>query len=175
MTKFYAIIPCFLLLGFLVFERDFSKGRAQRDAVRASERAIAQAAEEQKRAALREAAAEAVRVRAAEREKEERDRLAKKLGEHENALRQLEAEALINEVAVAALEADAAELQESIAATRAQQLQIAEEAFALSRAVEIGRIERRSADLEIQRATGIVVARLGESPLLQPTPAPKPN
>lgn len=171
MTKYYLIIPCLLLAVFLAFERGFTRKRNAAEATRAIEVAAAKTAEEARLATLRQKTADEARARVALREKEERDRTEKKRRDTEAALRVVETEAAAHAAEAARLTQETEALDHQLAALRAQKQRAHEAAFALARQVEERRIDRRNADLEVQRTTRMVAARLLESPWSHPRAA----
>lgn len=171
MTKYYLIIPCVLLAVFLIFERSFQRERIAAEAIRATQVAAAKAAEETRLAELRRKTAEDTRLRVAQREKEERDRAEKKRREAEAALHVVETEADAHAAEAARLARETDALDRQLAELRTQKQRAQATAFALVRHVEERRIDRRNADLEIQRTTKMVAARLLESPWANPAPA----
>lgn len=168
MTKFYLFVPCVLLLAFFVYERDFRKARAEQEAVRTVQVTARKAADDQRLARLRAAAAGAAEQRQQQREHEDRERAAKKQRDYETALHAVEADARTHETAVATLTEEAAALEAELAKLRTARQQLEQRTFELTRNVETNRIERRNADLDIQRATAILASRLGESAVLWP-------
>lgn len=168
MTKYYLIVPCVLLAVFLIFERQFQRERNAAGQVRAAAIATAKAAEASRLELLRQQTAEESRTRIALREKEERDRVEKRQAETHAAVQTIETETATHAAEAARLARETDALDQQLAELRAQRQRAHEAAFALARQVEQGRIDRRSADLEIQRTTKMVAARLLESPWAQP-------
>ncbi len=174
MNKYYLIVPSALLAVFLVFERSFNRERTAAETIRAAEVATAKAAEEIRLAELREKTADEARSRTAQREMEERDRAEKKRRDAEGALLAIESEATKHAAEAARLARETEALDRQLTDLRAQKQRAHEAAFALERQVEQGRIDRRNADLEIQRTTKMVAARLLESPWANPLLAAPP-
>ena len=175
MNKYYAIIPCVLLAVFLVFQRDFQKRRNEEEKARTAGAALAQAARDDLRAKQKQKAEDDMRRRNEERETQERERAEKKRRDYETALQKIQTEADAHAAGVRQLAQESASLEQELAALRAQKRQTESAAFELARKVEEHRVERRTAEIEIQRTTKMVAARLAESAWANPTPtAPLP-
>jgi hypothetical protein len=163
MTKYYLIIPLIFMVGFAAFHHVSSERRAQEEKIHAARRADAKLKEEARVAALRAAAQAAAAQRIEERQKKERDRAQKKQRDYEAALQVVVAEAGKHRAAASELAAETAILKQQLTLLRTQKEQGERDTFELAREIETDRIKRRRAELEIQRTTAMVVARLHES------------
>jgi hypothetical protein len=173
MNKFYVIVPGALLLVFLGVERDFQKKRAKEDATRAAIATVAKAEEDATRLEKQRVATEEVHRRTAERERLEQERVDRKRRDYETAVATLQQQAAAQEAETAKLTHEIADLAERVTGLRDRKDEVEREAFDLSRAVARQRIDRRNAELEIQRTTAMVAARLSESPWANPAlPSP---
>jgi len=165
MIRYYLIVPAALLGLFLVVERPADRLRRQREGERAEKVAADKTKADEERRGREKLAAKDLARRNAEREKQDQEKLEKKQRDHEAALANLESAAAKSFAEVAAVEREIAALEEKLTATRAAAEQHGQAAFALLRQVERQRVDRRNAELEIQRATKVVMLRLRDGPL----------
>ena len=164
MNKYYLIVPGALLLVFLGFERNFQKTRRAEEFVRAEVEAMVKTIEDEERANQQLAAHRDAEKRAADRERQEQERAAKKRRDSENIIATLQTQAEDQEADLARLASETEALKTQLTRARTRRDMLERETFDLARAVELQRIDRRSADMEIQRTTAMVTARLNDSP-----------
>lgn len=174
MNKFYIIVPLVLLGTFLFFYNGALKEMAAREAAKQAEVAKVKKAEDDRRAEIEKKAAEDAKRRQAEREAEERAKEQKKIKEYEDAMRQLkdEADKYLAEADKNQKDSNALELELNDLRNRKEKIN--REAFELSKQVELAKIARRNAELEIQRMVDMVAQRIGASSLAQMPPPPPP-
>lgn len=174
MNKFYIIVPVVLLGVFLFFYNGALKEMAERETAKKAEIAKVKAAEDARRADIEAKAAADAKRRQAEREAEERAKEQKKIKEYEDAMRQLkdEADKYLAEADKNQKDANALELQ--LNDLRSQKERINRETFELAKQVELAKIARRNAELEIQRMVDMVAQKVGASSLAQMPPPPAP-
>lgn len=175
MNKFYVIVPGALLLVFLGFERDFQKKRAQVETTRAAIVAAAKAEAETDRLEKQRTATEELQRRTAERERQEQERADRKRRDYEIAMAALKEQATGQEAETDRLTQEIAGLSERVSGLRVRKNEIEREAFDLARTVALHKVDRRSTELEIQRTTAMVAARLNESPWANPVLPPAPS
>ena len=176
----YVLLPVVLLLAFLFTPGAgyFSSMKELEEKNRrvAAEKKAAKEADDARRAVIEQKAAEDSKKRQEQRDAEERAKEQKKIKEYEDAMKQLR-----DEAAKYAAEADGFQKE-----TNALELQLNElrntkeksnrEVFELAKQVEMAKVNRRNAELEIQRMVDMVAQRLGASSLAQmPPPAPAPK
>lgn len=177
----YVLIPVLLLLAFL-----FTPGSgyyssmeqlAAKHAAADKKKAEEKAAEEARRKQVEERAQLDAKKRQEQRDAEERAKEQKKVKEYEDAMRQLreEADKYVAEADKNQQETNSLELQ--LNELRSNKEKSNRETFELSKQVELAKIARRNAELEIQRMVDMVAQKLGASSLAQmpPPPAPKSN
>lgn len=162
MKKSYVIVPAVLLAVFLVFQQDFQRKRNQREKIQAAELAAVRAAEAEERDRLAREAADRTQQAVEERARKEREREEAKRRDFTSALERLNAAADAHAAAVDDLERQVAAAEQRASELRARQARAEEGAFELARQVELQRIDRRTAELEIQRATKLIFSRLLE-------------
>jgi hypothetical protein len=173
MNKSYVIVPGALLVVFLGFERNFQQKRAHEETLRTALTDALKAEEEIQRAEKQRLAAADLQKRTADRGRQEQERADKKRREYESMIAQLTAQVDAQTADAENLAREVAALSERLAASRAKKDATEREAFELSRIVSLQRIDRRNAELEIQRSTAVVATRLSEAPWLNP-PAASP-
>lgn len=175
MNKFYIIVPLVLLGTFLFFYNGALKEMAAREDAKQAEIAKVKKAEDDRRAEIEKKAAEDAKRRQAEREAEERAKEQKKIKEYEDAMRQLkdEADKYLAEADKNQKDANALELELNDLRNRKEKTN--REAFELAKQVELAKIARRNAELEIQRMVDMVAQRIGASSLAQMPPPPAPK
>ncbi|MDP1579289.1 MAG: hypothetical protein Q8M02_03360 [Candidatus Didemnitutus sp.] len=175
MNKFYLIVP-FVLLGAFVF---FYKGALQemdaRDQIKQQQLAAVQAAEDVRRAELERRASEDARKRQEERDAQERAKEEKKLREYQDIMTQLAKETDGFLADSDALQRDINALELQLSEMRALKETTNRETFQIAKEVELAKINRRNAELEIQRMVDMVAQRLGASSLAQMPPPPAPK
>jgi hypothetical protein len=172
MNKFYLIVPIVLLGVFCVYYRQFS---AQQDVIAQqkaqAEQAAADQVIQQKKDAMEKAQADQQareQAQHAEEAQQEADHLAKFEASKQK---------LADETANFQQEADsyskqAADLQVQLDSLQAEHEKLARGVFELQKQVELAKIDRRSADLEVQRTYDIVAQKVAASGLTYVPPPP---
>jgi chromosome segregation ATPase len=165
MNKFYIIVPIVFLAAFCVYYQQFSAQQAVVDAQKAqAAQAAAAQVEKDKQAAIERATADAQareQAQQAEEASQEADHLAKF-----EATKQK----MVDETATSQQQADgyakqAADLQAQLASLQADHEKLSSEVFDLQKQVELAKIDRRNADLEIQRTYDMVTQKIAASSL----------
>lgn len=172
MNKFYIIVPVVLLGVFLFFYNGALKEMAERESAKKAEVAKVKAAEDARRAEIEKKAAEDSKKRQDQRDAEERAKEQKKVKEYEDAMRQLkdEADKYLAEADKNQKEANALELQ--LNELRSTKEKVNRETFDLAKQVELAKVARRTAELEIQRMVDMVAQKVGASSFAQMPPPP---
>ncbi|MGH8021153.1 MAG: hypothetical protein ACREIA_23310 [Opitutaceae bacterium] len=173
MNKHYIIWPVLLTILFLGYYLYFRKGYeireleeqqrveqeiAEKEAARERAQQIA-AAENRKRSEAR-AKEEAAKIEERRRKQEEKDQAVR----DETAERQADIDKMAKEKGM--LEAELAE-------TRRTRLETESAAFEVARQVELAEVARRTAELEIQRAAGLIAAKVDTTSMVQVPEFPK--
>lgn len=174
MNKFYIIAPIVLLGVFIFFYRGALQDMAVRDAEKARVAQIEQQKEDARRKEVEEKAAADARRRQEDREAADRAKEEKRVREYEEGMRLLTEEA--NRYAAEADKnaKDAAELEIQLLELRNLRDKTNREAFELAKQVELAKVDRRNAELEIQRMVDMVGQRVGSSSLAAMPPPPAP-
>ena len=170
----YLIFPSVMLAGFLVIY--FS----HKEKAEAKERAhIAHVAKEKAEADDKKKAAEAKAREDARKRQEERDAEEKRKTEEKEAKQAADDKKVRDQTAEYTAKVDTNQkqvnaLEAELERLRKEKDQTSREAFDLAKQVELARIARRNAELEIQRMTEMVARRAAESSLTRPPPMPTP-
>lgn len=167
MKKFYILVPIVLTGVFIFVYMNFTKNYAlEQEAIAQEKAAVAKAEADRKAENERIAKADADR-RAAERAAEEARKDAERRKKWEDAGAEIaDATAKYNADADKYAK-QAAELEIQLANIRDQKEKTSREAFELAKRVELARIAKRNAELEIQRMTEMIARRAAESALTQ--------
>jgi|SRR5687768_15259040 len=168
----YIIFPSIMLAGFLVIyfshkEKAEAKERAHIELV-AKEKA---AAEEKKKVAEAKARDDA------RKRQEERDAEEKKKQDEKAAKQAADDKKVRDQTAEYTAKADTAakqvsNLESELDRLRKEKDQTSRETFDLAKQVELARIARRNAEMEIQRMTEMVARRAAESAMTRPPALP---
>ena len=164
----YVISVGSMLAIFLVFYLAETKKHAEKEAQRAIKVAADKKAEDDRKAGIEAAARADAEKRTAQRladeAKKEADRVAK--WEAEGQKIQEATDKFNAQADQSAKKAAALELQ--LTTLRAEKEKLNREAFDLAKQVELGKINRRTAELEIQRITAMIAAKAAASSLARP-------
>lgn len=174
MNKFYIIVPVLLLGVFVFFYNGALKEMAAKEERKKQEAAAVQAAEDARRQIIEQKAAEDARRRQEEREAADRAKEEKKTRDYEDALRQLNDEGGRYAAEADALAKEAAQLEVQLVEMRNLKEKTNREAFELAKQVELAKVQRRNAELEIQRMVDMVAQRVGASSMTAMPPPPPP-
>lgn len=170
----YLIFPGAMLGLFLVFFLSHSKEAEEREHVRqealtkkiAEEKAKKKSDEDRARADAQKRADE----RAAEDAKKEADKIAKQAAidkEIKDATDKANAEATASQKSIDSLDAELERLHK-------QRDQLTRDSFDLAKQVELAKVAKRTAELEIQRTVDLVAKKSQESYLTRLPPPPPP-
>ena len=170
MNRFYLIVPLVLLslFGGLYWQHSRTadaEARAKADAT-AQAKAVADAQKAETERKAREDADLRAAARLAEEKKKEDEKRAKW---DADSVRITEETARYTAL-ISTLAQEQTSLEKALADTRAQREKLAKENFETARAIELARIARRNAELEVQRMTEMVARKAGGTSLLRPTP-----
>lgn len=156
MNRLYLTVPLILvaLFGGVYWQhtRNVAAHAVEQAAALAAEK---KAAADQKIEAERQARADADK-RAAERLADEQKKAAEKKARYEEESRVLAADTARYSAKVTALTAELAAQEKQLADLRVRRAALNTESFALAKDVELARIAKRNAELEIQRLTEMV-------------------
>lgn len=167
----YIVVPVIMLAGFILIYLSHVEEAEAREKVRQEQIAKEKAEAEEKKRIAEAKAREDARKRQEEREAEERkkeeERRAKQAAEDKKVRDQTEQYLAEGRRAAA----EVAKLQSELDNLRAHKNRLIRETFDIAKQVELARVARRNAELEIQRMTEMVVRRASNSMMARP-PAP---
>lgn len=174
----YVIIPLALLAAFL-FTPGVGYVAAQKEIqarldAKAADDARKKAEEEAERLRIEKQAEQDAIERQKKRDEEERQKAAKKEQDYQDILRKLNDDITTYTTEADRLQKESNELELKISETRTNKENANRETFELSKLVELEKIRRRNAELEIQRMVDMVAQKLNASPLSAPPPPPPP-
>jgi hypothetical protein len=168
----YLIFPGIMLAGFLVMYMGHKKAAEEKEQVAMAKATADKAEADRKKKEAEQKARDDARKRQEEREAEE----AKK--EAEKAAKQAKDDKMVrDQIAEFTAKADSAQkqlngLEAELDRLRKEKDRVSRETFDLAKQVELARIERRNAELDIQRMTEMIVRRASESSLVRPPAIP---
>ena len=175
MNKFYLIVPGTLLGVFLFFYNVALKDMKAKDDAHLAAIAQSKAADEARKKVL-EATAEAdAKKHQEERDAQEQAKAAKKKKEYDDIITTLRDDIAKNTSSADKYAKETADLELLINSQRNQKEKLNTDSFELTKQVEKAKIDRRTAELEIQRMIEMVAKKVGESSLANiPPPPPLP-
>jgi hypothetical protein len=171
----YLIFPGIMLAGFLVIYTGHRKEAEAKEIRMKAEAETARLEAEKKKKEAETKAREDARKRQEEREAEERKK------EEEKAAKQAKDDKMVrDQIAEYTAKADSAQkqvnaLEIELDKLRKEKDRVSRETFDLAKQLELARVERRNAELEIQRMHEMIVRKASESSLVRPpaiAPAP---
>jgi chromosome segregation ATPase len=172
MNKYYLIVPAILLGTFLFFYNGALKEMAAKEAAKTAEKAAIKAADDKRKAEIEAKAAADAKRRQEERDAEERTRLEKKEKEYQDAMKKLKDEADNYSAEADKLAKEGADLEIQLGTLRTQKEKTTREVFELAKQVELAKVNRRNAEIEIQRMVEMLGTRAGSSSLATLPPPP---
>lgn len=175
MNKFYIIVPVVLLGVFAFLYSGALKDMAAKE--HAKEVAMeARRADEAKRKAEIEAKASAEsKARQEQRDAEEAAKVKKREDDYAAVMKTLNDDTTKLTTESDALAKEAADLEIQIATTRTEKEKLNREALEIAKQVELAKINRRNAELEIQRMVAMVGQKVGGGALATPPKLPAPS
>lgn len=175
MNKSYLIVPLILaaIFGFY-YNSALNDMRAKEVANQVEAEKIK--AEEKKRKDEVEAKATAdAKKRQEERDASDREKQLKKEADYNDAMKKLRDEAKDYADQAAKLGKQIADIESQITQTRAEKDKLMSETLELAKAVELAKINRRNAELEIQRMMDMVAKKLNDSSIAASPPPVLPS
>jgi septal ring factor EnvC (AmiA/AmiB activator) len=174
MNKSYLIAPLVLLAIFAVTYNNSLKEMNAREMVN-QEKAVKIKLEEKKRKDEVELKATAdAKRRQEERDAEDLKKQAKKQAEYDEVMKSLRDQTADYTTQAAKLTKEITDLEAQIAQNRNAKENLIRENLELSKTVELTKINRRNAELEIQRTIEMVAKKLNDSSIAVPPPPPPP-
>ena len=172
MNKSYVIVPVVLLAVFAFFYNGALKEmKAKEEARIAKIEKEAKEKEAAKKLIEEKAQAEAI-ARQEKRAAEEKAKEEKKEKDYQDAMNALKREADDYAAQTAKLNKDAADLEATLQQTRTDKERLTRDTLELAKQVELAKINRRTAEMEIQRMFDMVARKLNESSIATAPPPP---
>jgi chromosome segregation ATPase len=168
MNRLYLLVPVLLLAVFGGVFWQYTRTAAHEAEVKAAEVAAAKQAESAKKAEAELKARADAEQRTAERLAEEAKRDAEKRARIEEENRRIAADTTTYRTQIATLTTETTSLEKQLTELRARREQLNTDAFALAKEVELARIAKRNAELEIQRLTDMVARQAANTTLAKP-------
>jgi hypothetical protein len=173
MKKIYIIVPLVLLVAFSFYYRNFAADLEVRKIEEAAAEQARQAAEDAEKAKAEQLARDESDKRAAERVAKEEAAAAKKKADWEAAGARIAEETAGYKKQADDFTKRVNELELQLVEIRRLKDRTTNEALALTEQIELARIAKRNAELEVQRLTDMVAERAAKSAMTQ-MPAPPP-
>lgn len=172
MNKAYLIAPLILLVAFGFIYSSAVKEMDAKAERQKMEKAAKDKVEADRKAEVERKATLDAQKRQAQREADDKAKEEKKLKEYNDALTKLKDEA--NDYAAQAdkFTKEAADLDAQIAAARTNREKLNRDNLDLSKQVELAKISRRNAELELQRMVEMVAKKLSDNAIATPPPPP---
>ncbi len=175
MNKSYLIVPAVLLAVFGFFYNGALKEMHDKEVARQEKIDRDAAAEKKRKAEVEDRAQKDAEKRLAERAAADKAKEDKREKDYQDAMTKLKDEADDYASQTAKLTKEAADLDASILQTRNDKERLTRESLELTKQVELAKINRRNAELEIQRMIDMVAKKLNESSIaIMPPPPPPP-
>ena len=176
MNKFYVILPVALLILFGGYYVKIAKPEMAAK-VLADEKRVAdeRATEEAKRKEIEAKAQDDARKAQAVRDAKEHERLGKAQRDKDEQDRKVLDETTKYEKEADKLSKQIADLEMEITNLRNKREEMNREVLEMAKRVELTKIDRRNAELEIQRMYDIVAQKVAASSLTQAPPPPPPK
>lgn len=172
MNKSYIIVPAILLALFGFYYNGALKEMKAKEAAQQAQIAADKAAADARKKEIEDkATAEAVK-RQQEREAQDAAKEAKKEKDYQDALTALRDETHKYSTEADKLAKEVADLELQISQSRTERENLNRDALDIAKAVELDKIKRRTAELEIQRMIEMVAKKLNDSSITAPPPPP---
>lgn len=167
MNKHYIIWPIIMVAAFIAYFIQFDKKDtiAQQEKV-AREEADKKAKEAEKERLKAIAAEENKRV-SDEKAKEEAKKIAEKEAKQFAKDEEIRQDTATRRADIDKMAKEKGDLQAKLAETRRARLKAEAESFDAARSVELAKIERRTIEMEIQRAAGLIANKVDASSLVE--------
>jgi hypothetical protein len=173
MNKFYLIVPIILLAIFAVTYNSSLQEMHAREMANQAKAAKTKIEEKRRKDEIELKANADAKRRQEERDAEDRKKQAKKQAEYDDAMKSLRDQTADYTAQAAKLSKEISDLEAQIAQNRNAKENLIRENLELSKTVELTKINRRNAELEIQRTIEMVAKKLNDSSIaVSPPPQP---
>ena len=167
MNKHYVIWPIIMVAAFVAYFIQFDKADTAAMQEKEAKELADKVAKEAEKERLKEIAAIENKRVSDEKAQEEAKKLADKEAkqfEKDEAVRQ---DTATRRADIEAMAKKKGEIQAQIAETRRTRLKAESESFDAARSVELAKIERRTIEMDIQRAAGLIANKVDASSLVE--------
>jgi len=167
MNKHYVIWPVVMVAAFIAYFIQFNKADTLAQQEKEARELAEKNAKEAEKERLKQLAAEDNLKQAEIKAKEEAEKLAareRKQWEKDEEVRQ---DTLARRAEIEKMAKEKGDLQAKLAETRRARLKAESESFDAARNVELAKIERRTVEMEIQRAAGLIANKVDASSLVE--------
>lgn len=171
----YLIVPGIMFAIFIAFYRGAVHNMEAREAHAKQVKAEKDAAEQKRKDEVDRKAQEDAAKRQKAQEEADRAKEAKKEADYQNVMNQLKREADDYSAQADKLAKEVADLDISISQTRSQKEKLNRETFDLAKEVELAKIARRNAEIEIQRMVEIAGKKVADTSIAIAPPPPLPT
>lgn len=168
----YLVIPGALLAVFIFFYSGAVKEMDAKAKAKAEAKLLADKEEADRKAVIERKATEDAERRQKEREAADAAKEAKKEADYQAVMKQLRDEAADYNVQADKLAKEVADLENAISQSRANKEKLNRETFDLAKQVELAKIARRNAEMEIQRMVEMTGKKVATSSIALPPPPP---
>jgi hypothetical protein len=174
MNKSYFLVPIVLLAVFAFLYRGATKEMEIKQATQQAELDKKKAEEKKHKEEIDARAAADAKKHQEIREAEDKAKADKKEAEYQKVLKDLKDETVKYSTEADKLSKEAADLEIQISQARTDKEKLNRDTFDLAKQVEQEKINRRNAELEIQRMMEMVATKLASNSIIIPPPPPLP-
>ncbi len=168
----YLIVPGIMLAVFVFFYSGAVKEMAAKAEAKAAAKAETDAAEARRKKDLEDKANQDAARRQKEREDADAAKEAKKEADYQTVMAQLRTEAADYKAQGDKLHKEVQDLELAISQARSNKEKLNRETFDLAKEVELAKIARRNAEIEIQRMIEITGKKMASTSVALPPPPP---
>ena len=170
MNKLYLIVPAVLLILFTFFYNGALKEMQAKEITRQEKIAQDKATEAARKKVIEDKATQEAMKRQQDREAADLAKEQKKQKDYEDAIKTLKDETAKYSSESDKLQKESSDLEIQISQNRSDREKLNRESLELSKRVEQAKINRRTAELEIQRMMEMVAKKLNDSSIATPPP-----
>ena len=172
MNKFYLIVPGTLLAVFLFFYNSALKEMKAKEVAIQVEKDHVKAEDDKRKALIEQQATADAAKRQQERDEADRAKEEKKRRDYQEVITLLTKDVNSNIASTDKYAKETADLELQINSLRNQKEKLNAETFELAKQVERAKIDRRNAELEIQRMVEMVAKKIADSSMTNIPPPP---
>jgi hypothetical protein len=172
----YVVVPGIMFGIFLFFYNGAVKEMREKEAHQLAEKAAKDKIEADRKAEIEKKALADAERRQKEREAEEAKKAAEKEAAYNNVMKQLASDAAEENAQADKLAKEVGNLEISITQARSTKEKLNRETFDLAKEVELAKINRRNAEIELQRMVEVAGKKIADSSVaIAPPPSMQPT